>query len=1653
MATKTEIVKLYVATFNRAADADGLNYWISDGTANTTILTDIEDIATGMLASPEASALYAGEDREAMIIDMYSNLFNRTVDATDAGVQYWATGEGSSIPENKMIIALINGAKDDDATILDNKAEVGEYFANKGYNDIEAAKKVMDGVTANKATVDAAILEIAALPKEATEATEATGTTGDTLSLNVTADHITGTDANDTIYADIQQNAEGAIANALSTGDVIDGGAGSDILKTTMMNDTVTNNGASVEHFDPMPRLNSVETIEVEALGSAAVTIDAGKMVGTNNYTSFESRQDLTFNDIRIEDNQVTSDLTFRLDGTDHSTAFTAQLDSESFRASSSTQVNSQMRIDLMDLGTEENPYDDAAPLGQLNVNGIKFTIDGVAKEVKSDAIDAAKTYAELKDAIQSALAEAAKTDDSIAGLTVSLKEDNFTTTGFGDHKGDSVIITDANGRALDGTGFVQDGETSEFTLYGRFVEQDPTQVDNLITTNLELDNAGRNSTTGAVAINSMSNSAEGVQVINVKVDEDSAIAGLTTNLGYAKNADGTVNHGLQKIVITSLDQKGDLEIGALNDNIVTIDASDFKGDNLMLGSTVEVGNTTDHNIIDLTTLSANIAANVTFDGAITENTEGDTNTAYAYTTGSGKDTVNVALDGDAVDADGESFTVSTNGDDDTVSLTMTAGVSQDTMNTLNNLDVMTGSGNDTVTIGGYGNWDIATSTGDDYIRIDSSVGAGTGTVGTAVVIGDQSDTTNNFFNERVLYNAELTVSFAGIEEKVTVKTDDNFVATQKDINDAIKEAISNNTELTKLLTVSDSTGNDSMTITSTIDGANSFAIALYQPTLVDGSTAVTEGQTQLALADLTALRQGIIDTTTASSDDLNATTVATFITEMDTAPVYNSLFDGSIQADGTTDGKTYVYNEHDVVVGDASVKDTEDADIFDDSTTYINYTTLGTEDTAEINLSTINAGAGNDLIVLHSNDASSNIVKIDGSFGTTTVVNFHDEATADVDGPEDVGAHALEFTFLDGKVDASSALSGNTQSTADLSITTNIVADAEAFDTVSVGKTNNNHAEANSVNVIRFNEESTGEDTFANLTADIVKASLNGDYSVSGDTQYGNLSNTLLSPVTNADLTTNTQKHIIMIENDLNEGEYKVFEATSTLTGTAGAKTLVQNADNEDVFATVKEIGTLDFGASINVNVAGNVTYENYREAFIEAASTGATTFTYDVETGAGIQGSGTTPTIVNPTQANGGTYTLAEYSAIINDGLTPTTYSLSDTAANLVAAAGDTLNNATNLTVTGTATVAQMSTIIAATNSGTETYSLNDTAANLATGVATMNTAVNVTSSDDATVARAEIIADATNSGTTSYNIADSVANVKAGVALGVAANKDGLADAGTITMNAVASAAAEVVTFNNLNANTAATTVDFVDAAVVLTVAELTALNVTTTTLDLTASDNITVNAAALTTDFTAATVVTAASSLLIDTIDMSNGNATITLTAAQANAVDVSGEDASDSVTIDTLNGATVAATDAIDTFVFANGDTGIAITGFNSGSADLLNIDNVTDAALAGSAYVSWDEDAAVADNSVLLINANNGVMSTSDIQALLTDTDVDGDGKMQVATADQVIIFNQYGTNDVTTQIFAVTGVNGDDTVSLVGTVTADAAIVWADLA
>ena len=90
--TPAELIgQLYVGYFGRAADPDGLNYWIGQLNAGMSL----QAIANSFAVQPEATALYsylaAPEvgDPAAFVTAIYQDLFNRGPDA--GGLAYWAT--------------------------------------------------------------------------------------------------------------------------------------------------------------------------------------------------------------------------------------------------------------------------------------------------------------------------------------------------------------------------------------------------------------------------------------------------------------------------------------------------------------------------------------------------------------------------------------------------------------------------------------------------------------------------------------------------------------------------------------------------------------------------------------------------------------------------------------------------------------------------------------------------------------------------------------------------------------------------------------------------------------------------------------------------------------------------------------------------------------------------------------------------------------------------------------------------------------------------------------------------------------------------------------------------------------------------------------------------------------------------------------------------------------------------------------------------------------------------------------------------------------------------------------------------------------------------------------------------------------------------
>ena len=152
------VTELYVATFNRAADSTGLDYWVDDSGL------DLELIAQSFFDQSETQELYPpGTSAYNFVWAVYANLFNRTPDPE--GLTYWEEELRSGrIPRSVFILAVINGAQNteeygNDAIILENKTIVGLSFSSAELDDVEDASGIMMGITDDYETVTSALIE------------------------------------------------------------------------------------------------------------------------------------------------------------------------------------------------------------------------------------------------------------------------------------------------------------------------------------------------------------------------------------------------------------------------------------------------------------------------------------------------------------------------------------------------------------------------------------------------------------------------------------------------------------------------------------------------------------------------------------------------------------------------------------------------------------------------------------------------------------------------------------------------------------------------------------------------------------------------------------------------------------------------------------------------------------------------------------------------------------------------------------------------------------------------------------------------------------------------------------------------------------------------------------------------------------------------------------------------------------------------------------------------------------------------------------------------------------------------------------------------------------------------------------------------------
>lgn len=154
-ADLTTLTELYIAYFDRAADALGLSFW---ATAFQTNGFSFEAIADLFFTQPETVALYSGVSDGDFVTAVYNNVLGRNPD--QAGFDFW-TGQlaAGNVTESGFILDLLAGARaatgsPADVAYIDAKTDLGLYFAViQGQNNLTAANSVMDAFDGSAASL------------------------------------------------------------------------------------------------------------------------------------------------------------------------------------------------------------------------------------------------------------------------------------------------------------------------------------------------------------------------------------------------------------------------------------------------------------------------------------------------------------------------------------------------------------------------------------------------------------------------------------------------------------------------------------------------------------------------------------------------------------------------------------------------------------------------------------------------------------------------------------------------------------------------------------------------------------------------------------------------------------------------------------------------------------------------------------------------------------------------------------------------------------------------------------------------------------------------------------------------------------------------------------------------------------------------------------------------------------------------------------------------------------------------------------------------------------------------------------------------------------------------------------------------------------
>ncbi len=1191
-ASLDQIQNLYIAFYGRPADLAGQTYWADELEAANGDLTAIID---AFASSEEYDSQYGDLTNEELVNALYQQILGR--DAEDAGLEYYVGElEAGNITEGGIALAILNGATGDDSITMANRKAVADEFTaaveagDKEYGDdqIAAAKALLAGVTSetDPATVDVDVV-VGAFPTVVDPVDP--GTPGELFSLTSSTDVLTGTENDDTFEGYLSQNPfAGGVSNTLSSADRIDGGEGTDTLDVELVDEFV---GATTNTtIDVQPRTSSVENIEIEArelsAGNGTITLDAKNMTDIDRIGSHFSDADLVIENLTTltEDGTIrlTDDLTVVMQHTDNfnsdndASDLTVLFD-EDYLNTSSTTGGSTLLIRLVNAVSNVNNNNPIFGTDSLSIMvGETEVVVDLTDIAANAALDYTTAYNQVVNAINTAVAEAGF--DTITATLQPLSPTVFsipvTVDGTDYDVGDSagsyypILVTNTGSEELDEGSFQQAQVDTDTDINSSMRPAPASETELPISINVELEKVGRDGEGGNLTIGGKDwqstgdsdtdqDQNNGIEIFNISVVGD---ASKPSNLGQIISTDGALETVNIVTADTSLDSFAALTVRGESSELTevgirqaatpfggtldTLNANGFLG-NLHIGRDIDASRA-----VDIETFTATGGGNVTYYASIGElgDLESLGNLAYSATTGAGNDLIDAEIDG------GAQVTITTGAGNDTVDVTLDGETDSDstqtkvfvnsvsgnntvTVDSLDNTivheaEINLGSGADTVN-GNDVNITASTGAGDDAIYVENT-GFTAGAL-SAVNTSTFATTANNAASysygtkAELLYGRTVQVTLdlpedpatantaeafvTGLEATFEIAASNGYLTTERDLYEAAANAINEDAVLSKLASARvDSNGN---------------LIVTY---LIDGVTD-TDNIVQIEVLGDWA--------------DLNSTEQAGIVADLEAQYEDSGITAADVEAE---------YNE-------VNTLDTFAA------------TAVGSEgtDSTDATNNTVNAGLGDDVVVLSSNTSvDTGVVGVDanivtagsqdtvvfdqGGFGNDTLVHF--DASVDID--EDGNTGTADTTVALDRLDFSAWLD-NVESTSNSSVSETRVDGTLATIATMIE------------NSVAITDMDSIDDNDANLTTAL-------DFDTMTDAQVLNELNAAAdfsASKANAQVVGTEVKGIIMIEDfgnadvaDDNQGFYKVYEVVYDTDGAV------------DQFTSVQLVGTLDLGS-----------------------------------------------------------------------------------------------------------------------------------------------------------------------------------------------------------------------------------------------------------------------------------------------------------------------------------------------------------------------------------------------------------------------------------------------------------------------------------------